>query len=136
MSVAWTTPAAVQAALGPSVVFDTDPFADAVVEAANDWCFRKRAEAGYADVADDDAPAPSGDVAMGATLYAVSLWRERGSTDGFQSFEDLAGFTPVAGTSGRVRQLLGVGRGQVDANLTGLQVNALRAGRRIGGWRW
>lgn len=135
MTVAWTTPAAVQAALGPSVTFDTDPFADAVVDAANDWCFRKRAEAGYTDVPDDDAPAPSSDVAMGATLYAVSLWRERGSTDGFQSFEDLAGFTPIGGTSGRVRQLLGVGRGQVDAPPTAAQLNLLRAGRRVGR-RW
>jgi hypothetical protein len=98
-----------------------------VVDASNAWCYRKRLEAGYVDDPADDAPAPSPDVALGATLYAVALWRERASVDGYQSFEDLGSYQPVGGALGQIRRLLAVGRGRVD---TPLSVAEARARRR------
>jgi len=89
-----------------------DPYVDDCVAAANAWAPRKRAEAGYPD--DDPVTAPSEDVALGTTLYAVALYNERGSTDSHASFADLATFVP-AGTMGQINRLLGVGRGAVDA---------------------
>lgn len=128
--VAWTDETQVQAALGPSVVFAGDPYAGAAVDAANAWCFRKRVEAGYLDDATDGAPAPSPDVAFGATLYAVALWRERAATDTYPSFQQFDTFTPAGGSLGQIRRLLGIGRAAVDAPLTVPQVNLLRRGRR------
>jgi hypothetical protein len=125
MTVAWTDPAAVQAALGPSVAFSTDPLADTVCDAANAWAFRRRQEAGYTDPDFDGEPAPSPDVAYGTTLYAVALWRERQSTDSFASFGDF-GALPVAGTSPRIRQLLGIGRARVDTAMSAADARARR----------
>lgn len=124
---AWTTIADVQLALGPSVPFTDDPLATRVVGAANAWAYRKRLEAGYTDDPAPGAPAPSDDVAYGTTLYAVALWRERASTDGYQSFEDLSSYQPVGGALGQIRRLLAVGRGRVD---TPLSVADARARRR------
>jgi hypothetical protein len=117
VTVGWTDPAAVQAALGPSVAFTTDPLAQVVCDAANEVCYRWRHESGYTDDPADGSPAPSADVGFGTTLYAVSLWRERASTDSFASFADL-GTIPVTGTSPRIKQLLGVRRGRVDTPMS------------------
>lgn len=125
MTVGWTDPAAVQAALGPSVAFTGDPLADVVCDASNDWCFRRRLEAGYTDDAADGSPAPSADVGFGATLYAVALWRERQSTDSFASFGDLGPVT-MTGSLPRVRQLLGVGRARVDTPMSYVDARSRR----------
>ena len=132
MTVAWTTPAAVARALGPSVdvASNADYLAD-VVAAANDWAVRKRIEAGYADIIDDDTPAPSGDVALGTTLYAVALFRERGAVDSFPSFDEVASFAPT-GTMGQIRRLLGIGRARIDTAPAAPAVVTARYGRRRG----
>ena len=109
----WCDVDSVQRLLGPSVAFTADPVAVDVVDAANAWARRRRAAAGYIDDP-APAPAPSPDVAMGAGLYAVALWRERASTDSFQSFGDLNVFSAGTGSSTRINQLLGIGRGAVD----------------------
>lgn len=136
MTVAWTTPAAVVTALGPSAAPPGDDAQlVAAVDAANAWCYRKRREAGYDDPADDDAPAPSPDIAYGATLYAIALWRERATVDGYPSFTDLAEFTQPGGSMGQVRRLLGIGRAAIDAPPSGdALVARLRARRRLAGW--
>jgi len=69
-----------------------------------------RQQAGY-----HDAPgtSPSADVTLGTTLYAASLYRERGSVDSFASFSDMAINQPTGLTMGRIKQLLGVRRSQV-----------------------
>lgn len=129
--VTWITAADVQALLGPTIPFTADPASAMVVAAANDWAFDKRAEAGY----DDDADVtPGAKVTMGTALYAVTLWRERASTDGFQSFDDLSGFAPTGGSWAQIRRLLGVGRAQVDAAPDGLV--AARALRRHPSFGW
>ena len=109
----WCDTDSVQRLLGPSVAFTDDPAAVDVVDAANAWARRRRAAAGYIDDP-TPAPAPSADVAMGAGLYAVALWRERASTDSFQSFGDLNVFAAGTGSSTRINQLLGIGRAAVD----------------------
>ena len=128
----WTTPADVVLALGPSAAPPvTDAYLGQAVAAANAWAYRKRAEAGYDDPPEPDAPAPSPDVGFGTTLYAVALWRERASTDGYPSFSDLADFTPVGGSLGQIRRLLGIGRAAVDSPDAAY---AATYGRRR--WRW
>lgn len=133
MTVAWTSPATVSTALGGTVEAD-DVYLAACCDAANAWAFRKRLEAGYHDDPLDGAAAPSPDVAMGATLYAVALWRERAATDGYPSFEDLATYAPTGGSSGQIRRLLGIGRPATDAGaLDPATVAAYRA-RRVARW--
>lgn len=79
------------------------------VSASNAYCSRVRREAGYFDAL---GTAPSGDVKLGAVMYAGTLYRERGSADSFASFDQLGTATPF-GSLGRIKQLLGVGRPQV-----------------------
>lgn len=132
MTVAWTTPANVVAALGgqgaaPAV---DDAYLAQCVAAANDAAFRKRREAGYVDDAADDAAAPSSDVALGATLWAVALWRERSSTDGHNSFEEFAGFHPTGGSWPAIKRLLAIGRARVDYPAAGVEGALLERFRR------
>lgn len=129
MTVAWTTPADVVLALGPGAAPPADDaWLARAVDAANAWSYRKRAEAGYDDDDATGAPAPSPDVAYGATLYAVALWRERAAVDGYPSFSDLADFTPPGGSMGQIRRLLGIGRAAVDAPPTPATLRVLRRG--------
>ena len=79
------------------------------LNAANAFASRRRREAGYFDTL---AVAPSADVKLGTTLYAASLYRERGSVDSFQSFDAMTMPQPSM-TMGRILQLLGCGRPQV-----------------------
>ncbi len=109
----WCDVDSVQRLLGTSVDFTGDPVSVDVVAAANAWARRRRLAAGYVDDP-APAPAPSADVAMGTGLYAVALWRERASTDSFQSFGDLNVFSAGTGSSTRINQLLGIGKAAVD----------------------
>lgn len=99
-------------ALGPSVDASADPYLAECVDAANAVAARKRAEAGYTD---DPDPVPAGpDAAMGATLYAVALWRERASADSFQSFDELQGNVLTGGAWPQIKRLLGIPRAALD----------------------
>ena len=118
----YTDVARVQAALGPSVDAAGDPYLAECVDAANAVCARKRLEAGYPEV---DPPSP--DVVMGATLYAVALWRERASADGYQSFDDFAaGAVMTGGAWPQIKRLLGIPRGRVDTPLSAADAWARR----------
>lgn len=111
VSVTWITAAEVLAWLGIDTATANDTaFVTTCVNASNAWCYRKRREAGYIDSA---STVPSADVKLGATMYAATLYRERGSVDSFASFDSMAiGASPSA-TLGRIMQLLGCGRAQV-----------------------
>ena len=122
----WTTSEMVAAALGPSVTADP-AWLDQCVDAANAWAPRKRVEAGYVD---DPDVAPDAAAALGTTMYAVALYRERGAVDGYPSFEDLSSFAPTGGSMGQIKRLLGIGRGQVDAVPLEYVVNPLGRHRR------
>lgn len=80
------------------------------VDAANDRCWKWRANAGYQD---HPNVSPGSDIREGVILYAAILFRERGTTgDNYGSFNAMGQFAqPV--TLGRVKQLLGIGRAQV-----------------------
>lgn len=84
-------------------------FVQVCVDASNDWCYRKRMEAGYHDSA---SLVPSNDVKLGAIMYAAMLYRERGAVDGFASFDSMGVGTPTMSV-GRIMQLLGCNRSQV-----------------------
>jgi hypothetical protein len=120
----YTTVAQVADALGPSVAFATDPYAPACVDAANATVYRKRREAGYTDV---DTDTPGADTVMGATLYAVALWRERQSTETFTSFDDFTTTIQTGGSWPQIKRLIGIPRARVDRALT---VEEWRARRR------
>jgi len=110
--MAWTTVADIAAYLGPAA--DTsDPFLQTCALAADDWARRRRLEAGYDDDPDPAADPPSYAIGLGTTMYGGALFRERGSVDSFASFEETAGYVQT-GTLSRIKQLLGVGRAQVD----------------------
>ena len=72
--------------------------------------FRSRRQAaGYFDSL---GTVPDGSVKLGTTMYACSLYRQRGSIDSFQSFDAMGGAQPIA-SFGQIMQLLGTGRAQV-----------------------
>ena len=110
ISCTWTTSVLVTEFLGISGATANDTaYIATCVAAANQWCFRRRQQAGYYD---SPTTAPDASVQLGATLYASALYRERGSVDSFQSFETMSVGVPTL-TNGRIMQLLGVRRSQV-----------------------
>lgn len=128
--VTWITVDDLTVALGESITVD-DTWAATVVDAANDWAYRKRYEAGYVD---DPTVAPSRDAKLGTTLYAVALYRERAATDSYPSFSELdgGGSFSTFGSMGQIKRLLGIGKAAVDSSLITLPpVGVLR---RRGWW--
>ena len=111
VSVSWTTSALVLSWLGIDVATANDTaFVAKCVSASNAWCFRKRREAGYTD---SQSTVPSADVELGATMYAATLYRERGTSgDSYGGFDGM-GNLPMPVTLHRIMQLLGCGRAQV-----------------------
>ena len=107
----WITSSNVTEFLGITVATANDTaYITTCVAAANAWCSRKRRQAGYSD---NLATSPSGDVTLGTTLYAAQLYRQRGSIDGFQSFDVMDVPNPPIQTLGTIHQLLGINRSQV-----------------------
>jgi hypothetical protein len=94
--------------ISPATSNDTT-FVTACVAAANDWAFRKRVEAGYSDAL---SASPNASATLGATMYAGSLYRQRGSVDSFASFEAMGTAAPTA-SMGEIMRLLGINRSQV-----------------------
>ena len=110
LHVHWVDNAYVETMIGFTPTGDELAYLTADVDAANDWAYRKRAEAGY-------NPHPGycdgHDVKMGTGLYAMMLYRERGTSgDNYASYGSMGQFErPVS--LGRIMQLLGCGRAQV-----------------------
>jgi hypothetical protein len=106
----WITSSNVTEFLGIATASANDTaFITTCVSAANAWAYRKRQEAGYRDSL---TISPGGDVTLGTTLFAASMYRRRGSIDGFQSF-DVMDTTQPAMSMGDIHKLLGVNRSQV-----------------------
>ena len=124
--IAYTDVAAVQAALGPSVPFTADPDAQSCVDAANDVIGRKRTAAGYVDADPDGVEVYGPAVSRAATLYAIALWRERQSTEGFASFDDYETAVTTGGSWAQIKRLAGIPRGHVDAPLSYADARARR----------
>lgn len=110
--VVWVTVDDVAVALGPTATVD-DAWLAMVTDAANEWAFRKRREAGYID---DAAVVPGADAKLGTVLYAVAAYRERASVDSFSSFSEYDGGTAFGtfGSMGQIKRLLGIGKANVD----------------------
>lgn len=107
---AWVDSSDVAAALGGISAADEE-FLDRCTAAANEFAFRRRREAGYRD---DSNSSPGPDASMGVTMYAVALYRERGTTDSFASFEEFSTGVLPQSTFAQVLRLLGVPRPAVD----------------------
>jgi hypothetical protein len=108
----WTDEAAVISWLGiESATTNDNDFISVCVEGANEWCYRKRQEAGY--TMDRTTFVPSGDVALAATMYAATLYRERGTSgDSYGSYDGFSA-QPQPVTLARIMQLLGCPRARV-----------------------
>ena len=106
----WITVADLTEFLGISGATANDTaFMTSSVNASNAWSFKRRVQAGYHDSL---TTVPDAAVKAGVVLMAASLYRERGSIDSFQSFQDMSISAPVA-SMGRINQLLGIKRSQV-----------------------
>lgn len=106
----WITSSNVTEFLGIAAATANDTaFIATCVTAANAWAYRKRQEAGYRDSL---TTSPGGDITLGTTLFAASMYRRRGSIDGFQSF-DVMDTTSPALSMGDIHKLLGINRSQV-----------------------
>lgn len=107
----WCNSSDVLSWLGIDIATANDTaYVDTCVLASNEWCFRKRQEAGY--LTDRTAFFPSADVHLGAVNYAAMQYRNRGAIDGFASFDSFGGGTPTM-SLGQIMALLGVGKAQV-----------------------
>lgn len=106
----WITSSNVTEFLGIAAATANDTaFIATCVTAANAWAYRKRQEAGYRDSL---TTSPGGDVTLGTTLFAASMYRRRGSIDGFQSFDAMDTTSPAL-SMGDIHKLLGINRSQV-----------------------
>ena len=109
LSISWIDAAYVADMLGFTPTGDDLVYLEECVEAAEDWAYRKRVEGGY----DPHPGYPGGaDIRLGTGLYAMGLYRERGSVDSFQSYEQMA-TAGATGSMGQIMRLLGVGRATV-----------------------
>jgi hypothetical protein len=74
--------------------------------AANEFCYRRRLEAGYKDSL---TTVPNASVTLGTVAYAGFLYRQRGAVTDFAGFDGLAAGGSM-GLSPMIKQLLGVDR--------------------------
>lgn len=105
----WVTAANVVTYLGVSITNPSDDYTliTQAVSAGNQFCSRRRAEAGYNDSL---TTSPSGDVTLGTIMYCAALWRSRGSLENvFASFDGM-GAAPQQSMTPIVKQLLGIDR--------------------------
>jgi hypothetical protein len=105
----WITAANLVTYLGVSITNPSDDYTliTQAVSAGNQFCSRRRAEAGYNDSL---TTSPSGDVTLGTLMYSAALWRSRGSLENvFASFDGM-GTAPQQSLTPIVKQLLGIDR--------------------------
>lgn len=74
--------------------------------AANSFCYRRRAEAGYKDAL---GTSPSAAVTLGTIAYGGFLYRQRGSITDFAGFDGMTTGNSI-GINPMIKQLLGIDR--------------------------
>lgn len=110
IDITWIDSDDVGVFLGIDPATDNDStWLEECTNAANHFAYHRRQKSGYAD---NPTVAPCPAVKQGTVLYAGALYRERGSVDGFQSFESMTP-APLTFSMGRILQLLGCNRPQV-----------------------
>jgi hypothetical protein len=77
------------------------------VSAGNQFCYRRRQEAGYIDSL---TTSPGGDQTLGTLMYCAALWRSRGSLENTFAAFDGMGTAPQQSLTPIVKQLLGIDR--------------------------
>jgi hypothetical protein len=107
----WATVEDVENYLGyvPATASADEAYLEDCVEAANCWAYRRRRSAGYRD--NPTAP-PCSSSKLGVILMAGAMFRQKGSVDGFQSYNEMS-FNAPTGNLGEVMKLLGINRAQV-----------------------
>lgn len=109
-SISWCDTDDVEIWLGIDTATTNDAaFLDYCTNAGNSYAFRLRHEAGYKD---SPLAAPSPDAKLGTIQLAAIYYRQRGSVDSFQSFEQLGTGALPFGSMATIRQLLGVNKPQ------------------------
>lgn len=105
----WATVADVEDYLGFTAAGSDLDYLNICVDAANDKAWYWRAAAGYKD---HPNVSPGSNAKLGVILLAGMLYRQKGSVDGFQSYQDMS-INASIGNYGEVKKLLGVNKAQV-----------------------
>lgn len=84
----------------------SDPWLSDCVDAANDWCYRRRALTGR--YIDDPDVVPNASVKTGTILFAADQYRRRGATDGSATYDAWPPPPSATGSLGNVYRLLGI----------------------------
>jgi hypothetical protein len=105
----WVSAAELITYLGVQITNPSDDYTliTQAVSAGNQFCYRRRQEAGYIDSL---TTSPGGDQTLGTLMYCAALWRSRGSLENtFASFDGM-GTAPQQSLTPIVKQLLGIDR--------------------------
>ena len=105
----WVSAAQLVTYLGVQITDPSDDYTliTQAVSAGNQFCYRRRQEAGYIDSL---TTSPGGDQTLGTLMYCAALWRSRGSLENtFASFDGM-GAAPQQSLTPIVKQLLGIDR--------------------------
>ena len=105
----WVTAAVLITYLGVQITNPSDDYTliTQSVSAGNNFCYRRRQEAGYIDSL---TTSPGGDQTLGTLMYSAALWRSRGSLENTFAAFDSMGAAPQQSLTPIVKQLLGIDR--------------------------
>ena len=105
----WVTSAEVMTYLGVTITDPSDDYTllTQATSAGNQFCYRRRQEAGYVDSL---TTSPGGDATLGTLMYCAALWRTRGSIESTYATFDQMGSAPQQSLTPVVKQLLGIPR--------------------------
>ena len=107
----WVTNADVTQYLGVTfTAADDTGYLTKCVNAANDFAYRRRLEAGY--LTDELATSPGHDVKLGTIMIAAAYFRQRGAYNNLANFDGMGVVAPP-GITPTIMQLLGINRPQV-----------------------
>jgi hypothetical protein len=105
----WVSAAELITYLGVQITNPSDDYTliTQAVSAGNQFCYRRRQEAGYIDSL---TTSPGGDQTLGTLMYCAALWRSRGSLENTFAAFDGMGTAPQQSLTPIVKQLLGIDR--------------------------
>ena len=105
----WVTAAQLMSYIGVTITNPSDDYTllTQSVSAGNQFCYRRRQEAGYIDSL---TTSPGGDATLATLMYCAALWRSRGSLESTYATFDGMGSAPQQSFTPIVKQLLGVPR--------------------------